>query len=163
MNFELEALFDKYQAFTATTAIYPEAGTKSKMELIYLCLGLRGELQEWVESDNDIKEAGDMLWYISQISTYLNLNLYSVYSDSNTVTDYNIFEALKKYIRDDRYPESAIYDFIADMMYRLKICYGYSMNNPPRGETFKRIIMQNVDKLTDRKNRGMLQGSGDSR
>ena len=164
MNFELEALFDKYQAFTATTAIYPEAGTKSKMELIYLCLGLRGELQEWVQSNNDIKEAGDMLWYLSQLSTYLDLDLRFVYSEADweSVSNYNIFESLKKYIRDGTQP-SVVYSFMIDMMYRLKTSYGYSMNNPPLDETFKLIIMQNTDKLTDRKNRDMLRGSGDDR
>ena len=165
MNKELEALFDKYQAFTQTTAIYPESGTKSKMELIYLCLGLRGELQEWVQSNNNIKEAGDMLWYLSQLSTYLDLDLHFVYSEADweSISDYNIFEALKKYIRDGTSQPSVVYSFMLDMMYRLKTSYGYSMNNPPLDESFKLIIMQNIDKLTDRKNRGVLQGSGDNR
>lgn len=126
--------------------------------------GSRGELQEWVEADYDIKEAGDMLWYLSQLSTYLDLNLHSVYSEADweLVSNYNIFESLKKYTRDDIQP-SVVYSFIIDMMDRLKTVYGYSMNNPPLDETFKRIIMQNVDKLTDRKNRDMLRGSGDDR
>lgn len=166
MNPELEALFDKYQKFCITTAIYPEAGTKSKMELIYLCLGLLGEQQEWQESEGNIKEAGDILWYLSQLCTYLGTDLYLLYTNSNckgNMYGSNIFESLKKHIRDDKNISDVVYFLLMDNMYELKYHYHYSINNPPLDETFKLIIMQNVDKLTDRKNRGMLQGSGDDR
>lgn len=167
MNNELTELFNKYQAFTQTTAIYPEVGTKSKMELIYLCLGLLGEHQEWKESNHDIKEAGDVLWYLSQLCTYYESELSFLYFIAEENKDYknyfNIFEALKKSIRDNRNPEHAVKYIMEDYMDKLKCAYSYSINNPPLDETFKLIIMQNIDKLTDRKNRDMLRGDGDLR
>jgi hypothetical protein len=165
MNKELELLFNKYQKFCLTTAIYPEAGSGSKMELIYLCLGLLGEKKEWEDSKRDIMEAGDVLWYLSQLSSYYGQELSNLYgiSGDDISADHNIYEALKKYIRDNRTPTNEVILLMEKYMALLKFWYGYSINNPSIDETFKLIIMCNVDKLTDRKNRDMLQGSGDTR
>lgn len=80
--------FDEYQKFTKTTAIYPIIGKS----FVYPALGLAGETGEVLEKikkvfrDNNgklskeakeeiTKELGDILWYLSQLSTELGLSL----------------------------------------------------------------------------------------
>lgn len=79
--------FEKYQQESQKTAIYPK-----KDKFTYLPLGLAGESGEVAEKfkkiirdkDNKLnekdkqeigKELGDVLWYVSQISTELGLLL----------------------------------------------------------------------------------------
>ena len=74
--------FDTYQKFCSSTAIYPKVGKS----FVYPLIGLQGEVGEVSEKikklfrDNKgklteekkveiIKELGDVLWYISQLST----------------------------------------------------------------------------------------------
>ena len=79
--------FNEYQALAKTTAIYPE-----QYRLIYPVLGLAGETGEVSEKvkklirdangaitddfrENLKKELGDVLWYLSAVSTDLGLTL----------------------------------------------------------------------------------------
>lgn len=83
--------FNDYQKQAKKTAVYPNKGKN----YIYPVLGLVGEAGEVAEKfkkiirDNDgkidsekkaeiEKELGDVLWYISQISTELKINLEDV-------------------------------------------------------------------------------------
>jgi len=83
--------FEEYQKKSRETAIYPDAGKN----FIYPTLGLTGEAGEVAEkikkvirdeggviSDNKReeikKELGDVLWYVSQLSTELGLSLEDV-------------------------------------------------------------------------------------
>lgn len=83
--------FDEYQKESKKTAIYPKIGAS----FIYPTLGLADEAGEVVgkikkvmrddagviseEKLSDIKkELGDVLWYLSQIASELNLNLSDV-------------------------------------------------------------------------------------
>lgn len=83
--------FDEYQKLSRKTAIYPNKGKN----FIYPTLGLAGEAGEIankvkkVERDNGgvineetkkeiSKELGDVLWYLAQLSTELNLSLKEV-------------------------------------------------------------------------------------
>jgi len=80
--------FKEYQEQSRTTAIYPNIGNN----FIYPTLGLAGETGEVCEKikkilrdDNGIiseekrknlkKEIGDILWYIANLSSELNLDL----------------------------------------------------------------------------------------
>ena len=89
---------DKYQAFTLSTAIYPDAGRGNLAELEYLALGLAGEAGEVANhikklyrdhSENhagDVlpvlqikeeitKELGDILWYLARLAAALDEDL----------------------------------------------------------------------------------------
>ncbi|MEK7181019.1 MAG: nucleoside triphosphate pyrophosphohydrolase family protein [Patescibacteria group bacterium] len=83
--------FKEYQEKSRKTAIYPNSGNN----FIYPTLGLSGEAGEVAEKikkvlrDNDgkvteekrteiEKELGDVLWYLSQIASELNLSLEEV-------------------------------------------------------------------------------------
>ncbi|PJE50489.1 MAG: hypothetical protein COV29_03720 [Candidatus Yanofskybacteria bacterium CG10_big_fil_rev_8_21_14_0_10_36_16] len=80
--------FNEYQKNTNKTAIYPAKGNN----FVYPTLGLTGEAGEVAEKIKKIyrdsngkitpkhrkelsKELGDVLWYISQLATELNLKL----------------------------------------------------------------------------------------
>jgi len=83
--------FDEYQAETKATAIYPEQGTGSITALMYVGLGLgeAGEIQGKIKkilrdgggvTDPGVryalsKELGDLMWYVSQAATELDLSL----------------------------------------------------------------------------------------
>ncbi|WKZ25643.1 MAG: nucleoside triphosphate pyrophosphohydrolase family protein [bacterium] len=80
--------FDEYQKFCKSTAVYPKIGKS----FVYPLIGLQGEVGEVSEKikklfrdDKGIltkekkveitKELGDVLWYVSQLSTEFNLRL----------------------------------------------------------------------------------------
>ena len=159
---ELENVFKHYCEFTPTTAIYPDAGKHTFLELMSLFLGMQGELQEWVESNYDEKEAGDVFWYMSHLCRYHHWNLYELYQSANFMNYRdddklpNVFEGLKKYIRDNTHYQPALKENIRYNLAMIKQLF----NNDD--EIIKRILMKNVDKLTERKNYGALKGSGES-
>ena len=80
--------FNEYQKKSRQTAIYPQAGKN----FIYPTLGLTGESGEVAEKIKKVirdkegivdgetrqaveKELGDVLWYVAQLATELNLSL----------------------------------------------------------------------------------------
>lgn len=80
--------FDEYQKKSRETAVYPNAGSN----YIYPTLGLVGEAGEIANKvkkidrddggvitdakrENLVKEMGDVLWYMAQLSTELGLSL----------------------------------------------------------------------------------------
>ena len=84
--------FNDYQALAKTTAIYPE-----NAKVFYPCLGLAGEVGEVCEKikkhvrdgreldkEELKKELGDVLWYLSALSSDLGIELEDV-----AVTNYN--------------------------------------------------------------------------
>ncbi len=90
-NYKRNMDFDTYQKFAKKTAVYPKIGKN----FVYPALGLAGETGEVLEKIKKIfrdnngkinkvnkeelsKELGDILWYISQLSTELGLTLSDV-------------------------------------------------------------------------------------
>lgn len=71
--------FIDYAEQAAKTAVYPENGTGSTSELMYLALGLAGEAGEVAEvvslrAGHDLKaEFGDVLWYIAMMARALGI------------------------------------------------------------------------------------------
>ncbi|MHC4607813.1 MAG: nucleoside triphosphate pyrophosphohydrolase family protein [Planctomycetota bacterium] len=87
--------FDEYQKRSRKTAIYPDSGRN----FVYPTLGLAGEAGEVSEKikkvlrdrkgdvDDDTrrtisKELGDVLWYVSQLASELNLSLETIASEN---------------------------------------------------------------------------------
>lgn len=162
----LNHLFKLYQEFTPTTAIYPGANQKKDEELVYLLFGLLGETEEWFESGYDLKEAGDIFWYISQLCNINNMELDLVYKEAETYCikyKPNIAEAAKKYLRDYKDPHPIIYEYMLYIISLIRNTYSCTNIYSDIDETIKTILMQNTDKLTDRSNRGVLKGDGDNR
>jgi NTP pyrophosphatase (non-canonical NTP hydrolase) len=81
--------FDGYQDFTDTTAIYPKGKA-----LEYLALGLTseagevaGKVKKWIrdgylDHDELIAELGDVLWYVAQMASELDIYLSEVAEDN---------------------------------------------------------------------------------
>ena len=77
----------KYQDWTLSTAIYPEAGSHSFNEIVYLTFGLcsesgkvGGKLKKIIRGDNVepeafVAECGDVLWYLARICDNLGIDL----------------------------------------------------------------------------------------
>jgi NTP pyrophosphatase (non-canonical NTP hydrolase) len=91
--------FDNYQEDTGTTAIYPEAGTSESDAIQYCIFGLIGEAGEIAnkykkilrDHDGDINlerltsianEIGDVLWYCSQLSSELGVQLSTIAAEN---------------------------------------------------------------------------------
>jgi len=87
--------FEEYQKISRKTVIYPDAGNN----FVYPVLGLTGEAGEVAEKIKRIlrdekgiaseerkqdiaKELGDVLWYLSQIATELDLSLDEIASSN---------------------------------------------------------------------------------
>jgi NTP pyrophosphatase (non-canonical NTP hydrolase) len=79
-------MFDSYQDFTDSTAIYPK-----ETELEYLLLGLTSEVGELagkvkkeirdgkiVETEDFLKELGDILWYVARLAAHKDVYLSDV-------------------------------------------------------------------------------------
>lgn len=82
-------LFDEYQQETAVTAVYPSPG--SITGLLYCALGLgeagevQGKIKKILRDDDSVitaekreqiaGELGDLLWYVAQTATELELSL----------------------------------------------------------------------------------------
>lgn len=83
--------FDRYQEESGKTAIYPDRGRN----FVYPTLGLAGETGEVAEKIKKVirdkggivddatrdalrKELGDVLWYVAQLCTELNLSMADV-------------------------------------------------------------------------------------
>lgn len=78
---------NEYQNFTITTAIYPEAGTGSDLELNYLTLGLcseagevAGKIKKKIRDGkmcigDVMSEVSDCLWYIARLSDSLGMTM----------------------------------------------------------------------------------------
>jgi NTP pyrophosphatase (non-canonical NTP hydrolase) len=161
---ELRPLFDLYQEFVPTTAVYPDAGKGTLTELLYLFCGLLGEEQEWYESNYDIKEAGDVFWYTAQICSFFGISFanFMIYTKPEQFPKPNVHEAMKKYIRDGKPVKETLFEYmravVSYVYYRYH--FGTSMNLE---ETIKVILVTNRDKLVDRQNRDVIQGDGDNR
>jgi NTP pyrophosphatase (non-canonical NTP hydrolase) len=89
-----KSITHQYQDFTATTAVYPEADTSSRMEIAYLTLGLTGEAGEvanlakkFIRDDKFyrekmIDELGDVAWYMARLSSALGVDMESLFQEN---------------------------------------------------------------------------------
>lgn len=85
-------LFDAYQGWTKSTAVYPDADEGRVLAVVYTALGLAGEAGEIANKAkkllrdgdsfklrNDIRdELGDVLWYLARLTDELGVELSNV-------------------------------------------------------------------------------------
>jgi hypothetical protein len=181
--------WNEYQQQALTTAIYPlkreleytTFGLCSEIGEVGLAY-LDGKLNEWGFSNklaqNVLKEAGDGYWYIAAVADALNVPLQHIVdnytagvgaypSRGYTVVQLNgaaaeIAGVVKKAIRDND-------GFLTDAgQEKIKKHLGETLvllNNLVElfGSSPEGVTAANLNKLADRKARGVLQGSGDNR
>ena len=138
-----------YIKWTDSTAVYPDANTNNAVEAMYLLLGYNSESMEYNTSSNNADELGDMTWYLARLEKLFGS------SDALPRTE-DINGAVKKYYRDGVINEG-IPGWIHFEWDILMVSLAFS------GMTLEELFDGNVEKLTSRKERGKLQGSGDKR
>jgi hypothetical protein len=150
-----------YQQASRETALYPDRGNN----LWYPALGLIGEFQEWKLAPTPIdkqKEAGDVAWYCAQVCAELQAAIDDAIAQANPqLNEAEILmllaEGVKKWHRDG-----------GDDTKRTKILtavgcvWQIAVAQADPAQTAA-LLQQNIDKLRDRKARGVIQGSGDDR
>lgn len=172
--------WNKYQAEALTTAIYP-----LERELDYTILGLCSEVAEVAElvylSDVDEyelrSEIGDCFWYVAAVADALHSPLQAFWEERpfepvmynlSEVTGYTIMYTgqlagiLKKSIRDDggkltAEKRNALFVALS------RVLMGLVQLSKLIGSSSHAVTQANLNKLSDRKQRGVLQGSGDHR
>lgn len=172
----------EYQEFTATTAIYPK-----DRALEYLVPALCSETLELVEvltdleyaesrenESNVLKESGDIIWDISELCTLFKIDLSEMCLEAQkrmrkdnfirvndlTSSTEAILGRYSKSIRDswgEDKTKGRLIDCSIDILtitIETLLQYGY---------TLKDAINANIEKLSSRKERDVIKGSGDNR
>lgn len=167
----------QYKEIINKTAIFPK-----EHELSYPILGLIGEFGEfkvalrdmtlYVKQPNKrknlLKEAGDVLWYITAICKVYGIEATEVIIENGkgkfdwSVTESDIriaeiAESIKKYLRDDKIDLDKLKEnliFVSDTV---------RMSSVYNGIMLSEILKTNYEKLIKRRETGTLQGSGDHR
>lgn len=165
----------EYKLATRETAIYPK-----EVALPYLVLGLTGEIGELLHanSDNLVKEAGDVCWYAFRIIDECHVAISGgwEYKEADTPADSpmlrytvgtyvhvsRLAEIAKKVIRDNngKIPENKIDDILDNVTAVLGILQSII---ELYGLTLEQCAIANIEKLMSRKSRNVIQGSGDDR
>jgi len=165
---------EHYQSWTRSTAIYPAAGTGEVAELMYLALGLAGEVGELTQLKSRqhpelLKELGDVAWYVARLASALNLTLSE--PQLPVSTDFAtqclnlahlagmICNSVKKLYRDGDNPQlrAKIQPTLLEIVAQLATLAIDS------NSVLADVLAQNHDKLESRKSRNQLSGSGDHR
>jgi hypothetical protein len=163
-------LVDEYQAFCKTTAIYADCH-----KMAYPKLGLIGEAGELANKQKKVlrdgrefdplDELGDVLWYIATCATDKGLLL-------SDVLGYNYFEGVKVHQYFSCKSEAichlaytaTVFGYIGQSKDNLyKVAMALAQVAMQYNLTLTKIAERNIAKLTDRKNRDVLGGSGDNR
>lgn len=169
---------DEYIVKARTTALYPDLGSN----IYYPTLGLAGECAEVfdkvhfdAQGDEIVKELGDVMWYVANVSTELNVvdtletcEPSFIGSELDVCTFMviscgRICEAVKKTMRDttdgvmpEKKLETVMFELNQIIMYVGIIAEMYD-------SSIDAVCQINIDKLFSRKERGVLTGDGDNR
>lgn len=176
--------FQEYKEKAITTKVYAPS-----VAIPYVLLGLQGEIGEFAEKINTVsdaestkKELGDILWYIAGI--YVELGIESPKDwpacpsqDELTGSSLDIMvhagtiaEQGKKFLRDDWkegdamvFPEerkprvaTALTNLLSQLTYTCRDLFGPDVS-------LEDIAKENIEKLSKRKEKGVLHGAGDER
>jgi NTP pyrophosphatase (non-canonical NTP hydrolase) len=161
---------NEYQIEAYKTAIY-------KDKVVYPTLGLINEVGEFLEkyfesdnykTDDIIHEIGDILWYLAALCSDLDITLSSLYSEDFYELNILYFEAsmvagiIKKWMRDSErvFSVEKMFELKAHLSKIFLSLHTYLIDIDYHLEEVFRL---NIEKLNSRKERGVIQGSGDHR
>jgi hypothetical protein len=150
-----------YQTASRTTALYPDLGRN----LWYPALGLIGEFHEWHMASDEMnrrKEAGDVAWYCAQLCSELKEPLEAAISkpletENPAVVMLTLAENVKKWHRDGGNDAKR-----QQILAAVGWIWQKAVEQQTQDQTAA-LLQGNMDKLLDRAQRGVLQGSGDHR
>lgn len=160
-----------YCDFTDETAVYPEAGTGSALEMAYVGLGLAGEMAEFLEAETaeeEWAELGDCFWYVARALKAISHALEEVAMEpllpsrmlEDTLTNIMLIgNTTKKLLRDGMRE-----DLLLDL--NTKYCQAFTDLKgvvEEYGVPYEHVLAVNAAKLRARKAGGKLHGSGDNR
>ena len=161
---------DWYQNQAMTLAVYHK-----ERAIAYPCLGLVEEVGELLAceiADHDalIKEMGDVMWYASALCSDLGIKLNEAWANPkvqmipDTEALYqNAFKCagrVKKILRGDANREEKVLEvrgLVGDLVRRIEVLAA------KYDSSLEEVCETNLDKLFDRKDRGVLKGDGDNR
>lgn len=160
---------DDYKEIIKKTAVYPE-----EIGFAYCTMGIVGEFGEFLEAYNArkdeeiIKEAGDVMWYLTALSTReLDEDINKLFAfellDQEPGTLFiesvlalgRISENVKKFYRDGKPLDINMeIGYIADVIYTL--CFVRSIS-------IQYVLEKNYEKLVKRRETDTLHGDGNNR
>jgi NTP pyrophosphatase (non-canonical NTP hydrolase) len=168
-----------YQSWTSNTADYPLAGTGAVNEIMYLGLGINGEIAEWVREEYEdnpqlaLDEIGDCHWYATRLAKCVDLNLVTMdiapilreiertvshpFEVEAMMISGKIANHVKKLYRDNN--TLGLKEKIANELLRLFALLELVIKN--HGMTVAEVLTANVEKLEKRKKQNKLHGSGE--
>lgn len=141
--------FKEFQKFAESTAKY---GTKERA-LSCCFMGLVGEACEWDDAkteDEQIKEAGDVLWKIANIARLLDFEVLDCHQSKKTFFSFNygrFIEAGKKLVRCGDFTKGKYVDVITEECITLKDRVRYAEGNLGN---LTHVYKANIIKLTER-------------
>lgn len=170
--------FDQYSTAVATTAVYPCASTGTIDALVYVCLGLVGEATEVLEktlardTPGVANELGDVSWYLARLHAELGVPLADSFENLDdtrigdatwlVITAGRIAENAKKALRDDS--GTLTPSRTATLLTLLPaLARTWAGVHGAHGLRMADTLVANAAKLADRRDRGVLTGSGDHR
>ena len=160
-----------YQSWTSTTAVYPLANTGAVNEIMYLALGMVGEVAEWAREEYEdnmqlaLSEIGDCYWYATRLAKCVGLdlgamNIAPVLSEiERNLTHPFETEALIVSGKIANHVKKLYRDKIAESLVRLFALLELSIKG--HGMTVAEVLTANVAKLEKRKANKTIHGSGD--
>lgn len=160
--------FKEYYEKAQSTAIYPNRGKN----LAYTVLGLVEETAEAMDKEKDaapkefIKEVGDILWYLTMTASEAKIDMVKLTPESNheRLMDLvaNIAGIAKKVMRDE---DGLISVEKKDKLLQnlRKIVYIVDTKLQNKDSSIEEAMKINIEKLSSRKERGVIKGSGDNR
>ena len=168
-------ILDDYQPQAATTAVYP-----AEVKIAYPALGVVEECYEFldtcfprgepVDPEAVLKEAGDVYWYCAALASDLGLGLSLCYyfPSEKITTPGELLQVVselaghcKKICRGDDNRRAKVERVGAIISSILE--YVNEFIPGEADEACREICDTNLVKLFDRKERGVLKGSGDNR
>lgn len=157
----------EYSSIIEQTAVFPRA--VDNFGLAYGWLGLIDESDELLQTsgyENEIKEFGDVCWYVTLISTEAGLDInqvldipqYSTMSeDIPSIEGYT--GKIKKFYRD----ETALDKLMLTNVLRKHLAKVLTSSRFLTPQDLEKVLEVNYNKLIKRRETNTIQGSGDNR